>query len=313
MAKVQGGTAVGRRQGRHWRFASAAFDETTWILTVDGATAPIETKPLELLHELLLRAGEVVTKDELLEAVWPGVSVVEASLTTAALKLRRALKDDGDGPAIIETVPRIGYRLAAAVEVGPSARAPLAQADTLGRLGLEVSQTGAKAVETSRSMRWLLGAAGFALVLALGATLASAPVRAPAKPTPAYTQADAKEALRELDVPRVKAMLKAGWNPNTSFDDQGNGAINILLNVCEWDPEHDRHQLVLMARTLFDGGAKLEARNVWGDTAYSIAKAPRYCGPDHPVTQMLHAMCYNGYRPLGDRCLPDYKHAPRTE
>ncbi|WP_243042501.1 protein kinase domain-containing protein [Dyella sedimenti] len=108
-------TAAGRRRRRQWRFASATFDEGSWALLVDGAPAALEAKPLELLHELLLRAGEVVTKDELLEAVWPGVVVVEASLATAVSKLRKALGDEG--ARIIETVPRVGYRLAVQVAV----------------------------------------------------------------------------------------------------------------------------------------------------------------------------------------------------
>ena len=65
--------------------------------------------------ELLLHAGETLTRDELLDAVWPDVNVVEASLTTAISKLRRAL-NDGDA-TLIETVPKIGYRLTAPVAV----------------------------------------------------------------------------------------------------------------------------------------------------------------------------------------------------
>lgn len=104
-----------RRRRRQWRFANATFDEGSWSLTLDGVAVRPEAKPLELLHELLLRAGEVVTKDELLDAVWPNVTVVEASLPTAIAKLRRALHDNE--ASIIETVPRIGYRLAVPVEV----------------------------------------------------------------------------------------------------------------------------------------------------------------------------------------------------
>src|SRR3569623_2059531 len=85
------------RQRRRWRFASAKY--------------------VEALRELRLRPGDVVTKDELLDAVWPVGTVGEASLATAMTKLRRAL---GAGPAddgVIETVPRLGYRLIAPVEV----------------------------------------------------------------------------------------------------------------------------------------------------------------------------------------------------
>lgn len=93
------------------------------MLRVNGEVVPLEGKPLEVLHELLLRAGEVVTKEELLDAVWPGVAVVEGSVPTAVSKLRKAISDSDN--VVIETVPRIGYRLAAAVTFA-SLDAPLA-------------------------------------------------------------------------------------------------------------------------------------------------------------------------------------------
>ena len=116
-------TSSSRRRRRLWLFAGAEFDEAGWSLRVNGQTAPLEAKPLEVLHELLLRAGEAVSKEELFDAVWPGVTVVEGSLATAISKLRRAL---GEGrEEVIETVPRIGYRLAAAVTI-KHVEAPLA-------------------------------------------------------------------------------------------------------------------------------------------------------------------------------------------
>lgn len=113
---------MSRRRRRRFSFANVRFDEGAWTLLVGGQAVPLEAKPAELLHGLLLRAGEVVTKDELLDLVWPGVHVVEASLSVAISKLRRALGDEAG--AIIETVPRIGYRLAADVQV-ESLDAPL--------------------------------------------------------------------------------------------------------------------------------------------------------------------------------------------
>jgi len=116
-----GGTS--RRRRRLWRFADAEFDEAGWTLRVDGRAVPLEGKPLEVLHELLLHAGEVVSKDELLDAVWPGVTVVENSLANAVSKLRKGLGEAGD--TIVETVPRIGYRLAVPVAI-ETLDAPLA-------------------------------------------------------------------------------------------------------------------------------------------------------------------------------------------
>lgn len=97
--------------GSIWRFADCEFDEMRRELRVRGVVVDIEGKPLDVLRELLRHAGEVVTKEELLEAAWPGVMVVDGSLATAVSKLRKALGSDD----VIVTLPRVGYRLAAPV------------------------------------------------------------------------------------------------------------------------------------------------------------------------------------------------------
>lgn len=95
--------------GRIWRFSDYEFDELRRELRVKGKPAELESKPLEILLQLLLHAGEVVTKEELLDAVWPDVMVVDGSLATAVSKLRKAMGDE-EHPAVV-TVPRVGYRL----------------------------------------------------------------------------------------------------------------------------------------------------------------------------------------------------------
>ena len=100
---------VAHSSGRLWRFADYEFDELGRELRVKGRSVDLESKPLEILLQLLLHAGEVVTKEELLESVWPDVMVVDGSLATAVSKLRKAMGDE-DHPAIV-TVPRVGYRL----------------------------------------------------------------------------------------------------------------------------------------------------------------------------------------------------------
>jgi DNA-binding winged helix-turn-helix (wHTH) protein len=103
-----------RLSGRLWRFADYEFDELGRELRVKRAgRSSWKSKPLDILLQLLLHAGEVVTKEELLESVWPDVTVVDGSLATAVSKLRKAMGDE-DHPAIV-TVPRVGYRLAVPV------------------------------------------------------------------------------------------------------------------------------------------------------------------------------------------------------
>src|SRR5580704_18634924 len=98
---------------RVWRFGNYEFEELSRELRTDGRRIDLESKPLEILLQLLLHAGEVVTKEELLESVWPDVMVVDGSLATAVSKLRKALGDE-EHPAIV-TVARVGYRLAVPV------------------------------------------------------------------------------------------------------------------------------------------------------------------------------------------------------
>ncbi|HEY1757991.1 MAG TPA: winged helix-turn-helix domain-containing protein [Bryobacteraceae bacterium] len=107
------GGGVEETGGRLWRFDRYEFDELRRSLRVDGHTVDVEAKPLDILLQLLMHAGEVVTKEELLESVWPGVMVVDGSLATAVSKLRKAMGDE-TSPAVV-TVPRVGYRMAVPV------------------------------------------------------------------------------------------------------------------------------------------------------------------------------------------------------
>jgi serine/threonine protein kinase/DNA-binding winged helix-turn-helix (wHTH) protein len=108
------GSEKGAGSARSWRFAGCEFEELSLQLRINGRPVDLELKPLEVLQQLLLRAGEVVSKEDLLDAVWPGLNVVDGSLATAVSKLRKALGDDNSD--IILTVPRVGYRLAVAVQ-----------------------------------------------------------------------------------------------------------------------------------------------------------------------------------------------------
>ncbi|MGH8446287.1 MAG: winged helix-turn-helix domain-containing protein, partial [Solimonas sp.] len=98
-----------------WSFGRCSLDELRLELTVDGEVVDAEARPLELLAHLLHHAGELVTKDELLEAVWPGRIPSESVLTKTVAKLRQALRDEDQ--ALIRTVYGQGYRMLAPVSV----------------------------------------------------------------------------------------------------------------------------------------------------------------------------------------------------
>src|SRR5688572_25048821 len=96
-----------------WRFAGVELHDADSRLRVDGREQVLDRSSHEILRYLLDRAGEVVTKDELLEAGWPGRLVAENSLAKAVSRLRLALGEQGSA---IRAVHGYGYRLVAAVE-----------------------------------------------------------------------------------------------------------------------------------------------------------------------------------------------------
>lgn len=81
----------------------------------DGETARVEARTMRLLLCLAEHPGEVVSIDDLLNQVWPGVIVTPDSVYQAVASLRRLLGDDPKQPSYIATVPRLGYRMVAAV------------------------------------------------------------------------------------------------------------------------------------------------------------------------------------------------------
>ena len=133
MDRASGGVTGSYR----WGFGKAEFDEGRWQLSVEGQAVELERKPLEVLQYLLRHAGEAVTKEELLSSVWAGRVVVEAVLTNAVGKLRRALGEDTG--AMITTLPKVGYRLEGQVNrrtveyIPPGSR--LAAGDAVPRRG----------------------------------------------------------------------------------------------------------------------------------------------------------------------------------
>jgi DNA-binding winged helix-turn-helix (wHTH) protein/TolB-like protein len=81
-----------------------------------GDAVRLEPKAMEVLTYLADRPGVVVSREELLSALWPGVVVGDDTLTQAVIKLRKALCDPARTPAYIETISKRGYRLVARVE-----------------------------------------------------------------------------------------------------------------------------------------------------------------------------------------------------
>ena len=106
-----------RRPAGHSRYTFGPFflDEHARILSRDGEMLPLPPKAVETLLVLVERAGQVVTRDELLERIWPGSFVEPNNLAQQVSMVRNALEDRGNRPRYVETVSRRGYRFVAPV------------------------------------------------------------------------------------------------------------------------------------------------------------------------------------------------------
>ena len=110
---------------RTLRFDSFELNPQSGELRKQGASVKLQKQPADLLVILLERPGEVITRDELRERLWPGKTFgdFDVGLNKAVRRLREALHDSAQQPRYVETLPQHGYRfLAPVTEARPSHR-----------------------------------------------------------------------------------------------------------------------------------------------------------------------------------------------
>ncbi len=106
------------------RFGVFELELRAGELRKSGLRIKLQPQPLQILQLLAERSGELVTREELREKLWPAGTYVdfERSLNKAMVLLREALGDSADSPLYIETIPRKGYRFVAPVQGAGKAR-----------------------------------------------------------------------------------------------------------------------------------------------------------------------------------------------
>ena len=174
------------------QFDSFVLDIAAAQLRRDGQVLPLRPKAFALLQALVQRPGELVTKDELLDTVWGRRFITEGVIKAVVAELRDALADDPKAPRWIETVPRRGYRFAAAVQAlavpTPTMAVPTTAPVPVGNLPAVIEPTFGRdtalvelaGLLSAQRLLTLAGPAGIGktrLMLALGAaqTQAQAP------------------------------------------------------------------------------------------------------------------------------------------
>jgi DNA-binding winged helix-turn-helix (wHTH) protein/Tol biopolymer transport system component len=101
------------------RFLGTALDLRTGELRRDGERIQLQPQPAKILALLLRRAGQVVSREEIVREVWGEDTFVDfdQGLNYAIRQIRSALKDDADAPRFVETLPKRGYRFIAALDL----------------------------------------------------------------------------------------------------------------------------------------------------------------------------------------------------
>ncbi|HZQ25087.1 MAG TPA: winged helix-turn-helix domain-containing protein [Terriglobales bacterium] len=100
---------------KHFRFGAFRLYPEENLLLRNGTPVPLQPKTFDILVYLVANAGHLITRDELMKAVWPDSFVEETNLTVNISLLRKALGNAEDRQPYIETVPRKGYRFHGAV------------------------------------------------------------------------------------------------------------------------------------------------------------------------------------------------------
>src|SRR6476646_4612663 len=118
---------VAAPQKNPFRFGVFEVDPATGELRKQGRRVQLQGQPFDILVMLLEHAGEVVSRAQIQERLWPNGTFVDFdhSLNTAVNKIRDVLGDSASSPRYIETLARKGYRFIAPVQVEGGNLAPL--------------------------------------------------------------------------------------------------------------------------------------------------------------------------------------------
>src|SRR5438132_3834285 len=115
------------------RFAAFELDSRASELRKQGTKIKLQEQPFQILQVLLQRPGEIVTREELQQKIWPSDTFVDFDhgLYNAIKRLREALGDSAETPRFVETLSRRGYRFVGKIECDVS------QMRSLGVMPLE--------------------------------------------------------------------------------------------------------------------------------------------------------------------------------
>jgi len=237
-------------------FGPFSLEPATGRLIHGGRVVPLAPKPFETLLFLAERPGKVVSKAELMKALWPDTFVTDDVLVQCVVDIRKALRDHPRTPQFVQTLPRRGYQFVAPVQRLPGDAAPPPSPQG----PLDASEFAVPpAPPRPRTFHWALTAAAIALGgLAIG-FLASHFAAARSVPAPGL-------------VPGTLAVLPFRVEPASSETEWlGPGLAELLRGQFGQQPDVQlvaRHRVAVALR---DAG--LDPGEAAGDSASRVARA----------------------------------------
>ena len=162
--------------GTIFRFGLFAADDLEKTLTRNGIRVRIQDQPFRVLIYLLRRSGEIVSREELKQKLWPEGTYVDfdGSINVILKKLRAAIDDDSENPRFIETLPRRGYRFIAPVSLITDDRKVVASEGMLqAHTDVPSLPPAARGLDTNGTLLRSRGVLGVAAVILLAVAAAA--------------------------------------------------------------------------------------------------------------------------------------------
>jgi DNA-binding winged helix-turn-helix (wHTH) protein/TolB-like protein len=201
-----------------YRFAGFRLDaRRKKLFGTDGELVALSARPFDALQALVERRGEIMSREELMEAVWPGVFVEENNLSQAVSTVRKALNDTTSESHFIRTVPGRGYCFIAPVEGVPDTN--------------RQAPGGAAAAASARS--WLRFGPLHSVVLALAVAIGLFALEHGLQPPAVAAVAESVPApLGISDIPRPDSRIRNSIAvlPLSTMGDEGDALFAVGLH-----------------------------------------------------------------------------------
>lgn len=219
-------------KGTRYRFGPFELNTGEESLARNGTRVKVQDLPYRLLIMLVERPGEIVTREEVRQRLWPENTFVEFdnSLGVAIRKVRDSLNDDAEAPHYVETIPRRGYRFVAPVTVlgseTPIQAKPLLEAETAAPIVAAGNAATPGLINSDNHRRYWVAVVSLALVLVGAAIygLRSLPRRA-------STKAAADGSVPSIRTRRSVAVLGFRNLPGHPEDNWLSPAFSEMLNT----------------------------------------------------------------------------------